>query len=140
MCYLTPSNMAGARALIVSTTSLHSLSCTSFIVMCSVFLFLQSESFSAVAGDDHDTSSTEEVPVGKPEAVGKDEVITFHTNCSHCNSPTETRMKLVGILKSPTMHTTSIASYFKFINPKIMQIPWRIFQWPLLSVTFSRLL
>ena len=30
--------------------------------------------------------------------VDKDEVIGFKTNCSLCNSPTETRMKLVGIL------------------------------------------
>ena len=32
------------------------------------------------------------------EAATEDEVMTFHTNCSHCNSPADTRMKLVGII------------------------------------------
>ena len=32
------------------------------------------------------------------EVATKDEVMIFHTNCSHCNSPADTRMKLVGIL------------------------------------------
>ena len=31
-------------------------------------------------------------------ATAEDEVIIFHTNCSHCNSPADTRMKIVGIL------------------------------------------
>ena len=32
------------------------------------------------------------------EAVSKDEVLGFNTNCSNCNAPAETRMKLLGIL------------------------------------------
>lgn len=31
-------------------------------------------------------------------AVAADEVMTFSCNCSNCQSPVETRMKLVGIL------------------------------------------
>ena len=37
--------------------------------------------------------------VGKTgEIVSKDEVLGFSTNCSNCNAPAETRMKLLGIL------------------------------------------
>ena len=57
------------------------------------FIFLQqSESLN------NPSSSTEER--SEAEAVNKDEVLSFPTNCYHCNSPAETRMKLVGILLS----------------------------------------
>ena len=35
---------------------------------------------------------------GTGEVVSKDEVLGFSTNCSNCNAPAETRMKLLGIL------------------------------------------
>ena len=64
-----------------------------------MFQFLQGES-STTAGADGNESSVDETHVAGDEAepVSKDEVVSFPTNCSHCNSPTETRMKLVGIL------------------------------------------
>lgn len=41
------------------------------------------------------SSSTEER--SEAEAVTKDEVLSFPTNCYHCNSPAETRMKIVDV-------------------------------------------
>ena len=61
--------------------------------MFDVFMSPQSED--STAEDDEQNTASAEV-----SAVGKDEVVAFLTNCSHCNSPTETRMKLVGILIS----------------------------------------
>ncbi|XP_071842229.1 zinc finger protein ZPR1-like [Apostichopus japonicus] len=43
------------------------------------------------AGDRQDAEQTEGA------AVSKDEVLTFQVNCSNCNSPTESRMKVVDI-------------------------------------------
>ena len=38
------------------------------------------------------------------EIVSKDEVLGFSTNCSNCNAPAETRMKLLGILLNLVMY------------------------------------
>lgn len=35
----------------------------------------------------------------EPPSLRPEEVLTFPTNCPNCYSPTETRMKLVGILR-----------------------------------------
>ena len=81
-----------------------------------MFQFLQSESSANTADADSSESSVKEVHVesGKAEPVTKDEVVSFPTNCSHCNSPTETRMKLVGILLIfyPPCHNVSCALLF----------------------------
>ena len=67
---------------------------------CPDFKFLQGESSSSTTGADGSEASVDEMHVagGEAEPISKDEVVSFPTNCSHCNSPTETRMKLVGIL------------------------------------------
>ena len=62
-----------------------------------MFQFLQGESSSSAAGAESAVDETHVVG-DEGEPVSKDEVASFPTNCSHCNSPTETRMKLVGIL------------------------------------------
>jgi zinc finger protein len=57
------------------------------------------ESSSSTTGADGSEASVDEMHVagGEAEPISKDEVVSFPTNCSHCNSPTETRMKLVDI-------------------------------------------
>ena len=46
------------------------------------------------------------------QSVDKDEVLVFQTNCSRCNLPTETRMKLVGILN--VFILTNLCIYLDF--------------------------
>ena len=50
-----------------------------------------------IQGDTASNSNNEESK-DSGEITTEDEVMIFHTNCSHCNSPVDTRMKLVDIL------------------------------------------
>lgn len=53
----------------------------------------------AEQGEEQREEKGEELGEGQREEQGVNEVITLHTNCSNCQSPVETRMKLVGILE-----------------------------------------
>ena len=45
-----------------------------------------------------DSESHNEGSQKEADDISKDEVMVFHENCCYCNSPADTRMKVVGIL------------------------------------------
>ena len=44
-----------------------------------------------------DNVTQEQPGQGDNAAIAEDEVMVFKTNCSNCNSPSDTRMKVVGM-------------------------------------------
>lgn len=67
-----------------------------------VLLFRQPSTYEEPSGaagsNQNNADDSKDAEQTEGAAVSKDEVLTFQVNCSNCNSPTESRMKVVGIL------------------------------------------
>ena len=100
-----------------NTQCVHNMNLHSIFLL----LYIQSANSSAQVSTVTDGSTTDATP------VGQDEVMAFMTSCSNCHSPTETRMKLVGILPdngciTSARHSGADTWSMYFLGPGLLRL------------------
>ena len=80
---------------------------------CWIHCFLVTVCLLLFQGDTASNGNNEESK--DVDEATKDEVMIFHTNCSHCNSPADTRMKLVDILLKVACSSAVLNCYMYII-------------------------